>query len=396
MNFGRDYIIPKPFDPRLIATVPPAVAKAAIESGVALSPIKDWDKYEDELYERMGSDNKIIKLLLDRARSNPKKVVFAEADHLDVLKAAQIVYEEGVALPILLGRKDVIKELMHELEFEADIEIIDPKLDEQTEQRNVYAQKYWERRKRNGVTLFDAKRLMRERNYYAAMMVNLGDADAMVSGYARSYPTVVRPVLETIGKFDGVDKVATTNLMLTGRGPLFISDTSININPTAKELANIAQMTNYTVKMFGLNPVIAMISYANFGSSKDPQAAKVREAVSLLHHSNPDMIVDGEIQADFALNATMLKNKFPFSKLAGQKVNALVFPNLDAANSNYKMLKEQKGIESIGPIMLGMKKPVHIFQLGASVEEMVNMTAIAVVDAQQKEKHEKDKKNRHP
>jgi len=396
LNFGRDYIIPKPFDPRLIATVPPAVAKAAIESGVALSPIKDWDKYEDELYERMGSDNKIIKLLLDRARSNPKKVVFAEADHLDVLKAAQIVYEEGVALPILLGRKDVIKELMHELEFEADIEIIDPKLDEQTEQRNVYAQKYWERRKRNGVTLFDAKRLMRERNYYAAMMVNLGDADAMVSGYARSYPTVVRPVLETIGKFDGVDKVATTNLMLTGRGPLFISDTSININPTAKELANIAQMTNYTVKMFGLNPVIAMISYANFGSSKDPQAAKVREAVSLLHHSNPDMIVDGEIQADFALNATMLKNKFPFSKLAGQKVNALVFPNLDAANSNYKMLKEQKGIESIGPIMLGMKKPVHIFQLGASVEEMVNMTAIAVVDAQQKEKHEKDKKNRHP
>ncbi|MEZ4794070.1 MAG: NADP-dependent malic enzyme [Flavobacteriaceae bacterium] len=396
LNFGRDYIIPKPFDPRLIATVPPAVAKAAIESGVALSPIKDWDKYEDELYERMGSDNKIIKLLLDRARSNPKKVVFAEADHLDVLKAAQIVYEEGVALPILLGRKDVIKELMHELEFEADIEIIDPKLDEQTEQRNVYAQKYWERRKRNGVTLFDAKRLMRERNYYAAMMVNLGDADAMVSGYARSYPTVVRPVLETIGKFDGVDKVATTNLMLTGRGPLFISDTSININPTAKELANIAQMTNYTVKMFGLNPVIAMISYANFGSSKDPQAAKVREAVSLLHHSNPDMIVDGEIQADFALNATMLKNKFPFSKLAGQKVNALVFPNLDAANSNYKMLKEQKGVESIGPIMLGMKKPVHIFQLGASVEEMVNMTAIAVVDAQQKEKHEKDKKNRHP
>lgn len=394
LTYGRDYIIPKPFDPRLIATIPPAVAKAAMESGVATEPITDWDKYVDALYARMGSDNKIVRLLMDRARRAPKRIVFAEADHLDVLKAAQIVYEDGIATPILLGREQVIRELMAELDFDADVEILDPKSDEQLDSLNRYAEKYWEGRKRNGVTLYDAKRLMRERNYFAGMMVNAGDADGMIAGYARSYPAVLRPVLETIGKFDGVDKVATTNLMLTDRGPLFLSDSSINIDPTAKELANIAQMTNYTVKMFGLNPVIAMISYANFGSSKDPRAQKVREAVRLLHASNPDMIVDGEVQTDFALNTEMMQSKFPFSKLAGKKVNAMIFPNLDSANSNYKMLKELEGISSIGPIMLGMKKPVHILQLGASVEEMVNMAAICVVDAQQKEKRKSEKAKR--
>lgn len=392
LSFGKDYIIPKPFDPRLIATIPPAVAKAAMDSGVATEPITDWDAYEDELRGRLGSDNKITRLLMDRARMNPKRIVFAEADHLDVLKAAQIVHEDGIAIPVLLGRTSVIKELMEEIDYEGDVEIIDPKSDEQLDKLKEYAHQYWENRKRNGVTLFDARRLMRERNYFASMMLNKGDVDGMISGYGRAYPAVLRPVLETIGKFDGVNKVATTNLMLTGKGPIFISDTSINIDPTAKELANIAQMTNYTVKMFGLKPVIAMISYANFGSSKDPHAAKVREAVRMLHKSNPDMIVDGELQTDFALNSQMLKSKFPFSKLAGNKVNALVFPNLDSANSNYKTLKEQKDVESIGPIMLGMKKPVHILQLGAKVEEIVTMTAIAVVDAQQKEKREQEEK----
>jgi malate dehydrogenase (oxaloacetate-decarboxylating)(NADP+) len=396
LQFGRDYIIPKPFDPRLIIAVPPAVAKAAMESGVALAPIKDWERYEEELLDRMGNDHKMLRLLFDRARSKPKRVIFAEADHLDVIKAAQIVFEEGVAKPILLGRKEVILELMQEIDFDEDVEIIDPKSDDQDERRTAYAQAFWQLRKRKGVTLNDANRLMRERSYFGSMMINLGDADAMVSGYARAYPTALRPILETVGRFDGVDKVAATNLMLTPKGPIFISDTSINIDPTAKELANIAQMTNYTMKMFGVNPVIAMISYANFGSSDDPHAAKVREAVRLLHESNPDMVVDGELQVDFALNSEMLKNKFPFSKLAGRKVNALVFPNLDAANSNYKMLKEQKDVDSIGPIMLGLRKAVHIFQLGASVDEMVNMTAIAVVDAQQKEQAEKQKKRKKP
>ncbi len=389
LAFGKDYIIPKPFDPRLITAVPPAVAKAAMESGTATTEILDWEKYQDELYARMGSDNKIIRLLLNRAKLNPKRIVFAEADHLDVLKAAQIVYEEGIGIPVLLGRKEIIIQLMEQIDFDADIEIIDPKSDENVDKLQYYAQKLWEKRRRKGVSLYTAEKLVRERNYFAGMMLSLGDVDCMISGYARSYPSVVVPVFETIGRFEGVAKVATTNLMLTKRGPLFFSDTSINIDPSAKDLAKIAQMTNYTMKMFGLEPVIAMISYANFGSSKDPHATKVSEAVDLLHKSNPDMIVDGELQADFALNPEMLEKKFPFSKLAGKKVNALIFPNLDAANSNYKLLKELNNVESIGPIMLGMRKPVHILQLGASVEEMVNMAAVAVVDAQQKEKRER-------
>ncbi len=390
LNFGTDYIIPKPFDPRLIATVPPAVAKAAMESGVATAPITDWEKYVDELNERMGSDNKIIRLLMNRAKTNPKRIVFAEADHLDVLKAAQIVHDEGIGTPILLGRREVIEELMEQIEYDNEVTIIDPKSDEEEDHRNRYAEKHFKNRQRSGVTLFDAKNMMRQRNYFASMMVNEGDADCMISGYSRAYPAVVRPVLETIGRFDGVSKVATTNLMLTKRGPLFISDTSINIDPTAKELAKIAQMTNYTMKMFGLDPVIAMISYANFGSSKDIHATKVRDAVSYLHRTNPDMHVDGELQTDFALNKELLQKNFPFSKLAGKKVNALIFPNLDSANSNYKLLKELNNVESIGPIMLGMRKPVHILQLGASVEEIVNMAAVAVVDSQQKEKRVKE------
>lgn len=391
LNFGRDYIIPKPFDPRLIVAVPPAVAKAAMESGVATNPITDWTKYQDDLYARMGSDNKLIRLLFNRAKLDPKRIVYTEAEHIDVLKAAQVVYEEGIGIPVLLGRKDVIKEHMKQLEFDADLEIIDPKNDKQPEKLKLYAHKFWEKRKRKGITLYDAEKLMRERNYFGGMMLNEGDADAMISGYSRSYPVVIKPVFETVGRFEGVDKVATTNLMLTNKGVLFIADTAINIEPTAKELAKIAQMTNYTIKMFGLEPVIAMISYANFGSSQNPNAVKVREAVSILHKTNPDMIVDGEIQADFALNPELLKEKFPFSKLAGKKVNTLIFPNLDAANSTYKLLKELNQSESIGPIMLGLRLPVHLVQMHASVDEMVNMSAVAVVDAQQKEK----RKNKH-
>ncbi len=387
LNFGRDYIIPKPFDPRLITEVPPAVAKAAMESGVAKNPILDWERYEDELLERMGNDNKITRLLMNRAKMDPKRVVFAEADHLDVLKAAQIVHDEGIAIPILLGRRDVIRELMHEIDFHAEeVEIIDSKSDDENDRRNRYAEVYWRTRNRKGVTKYDAELLMRQRNYFAAMMVNAGDADALLSGYSRSYPTVLKPMLELIGKAKGVSKVAATNLMNTSRGPIFISDTSVNIDPSAKELAKIAQMTARTVRLFGMEPVMAMISYANFGSSRNENAEKVKEAVAYLHRFYPDLVVDGEMQTDFALNKEMLQKKFPFSKLAGMKVNTLIFPNLDSGNSTYKLIKELNKTESVGPILMGMNKPVHVLQLGASVEEMVNMTAVAVVDAQEKER----------
>ena len=386
LTFGKDYIIPKPFDPRLIAAIPPAVAKAAIESGVALAPITDWEHYEDTLLERMGSDNKIVRLLFNRAKLNPKRVVFAEADQLNVLKAAQIVLEEGIATPILLGRRDEIERLMEELEFNDEVLIIDPKADESSIQKNKYAEIYWKQQQRKGVTLLAAQKLMRERNYFAAMMVNEGDADALISGYSSNYGSVVKPMLNLIGLAPGSTRIATTNVMITQRGPMFLSDTAININPSADDLIKIAQMTSGVVKMFGIEPVMAMISYSNFGSSKDKTATKVREAVSYLHRRHPDLLVDGELQTDFALNSDMLKQNFPFSRLANKKVNTLIFPNLESANITYKLLKELNKAESIGPIMMGLRKPVHILQLGASVDEIVNMTAVAVVDAQQKGK----------
>jgi len=385
-TFGKDYIIPKPFDPRLITTVPPAVAKAAMDSGVAQEPITDWLKYNDQLLERVGEDNKITRLLLDRARTAPKRIVFAESDQLDVLKAAQIVLDEGIAIPVLLGNREVILELMAEIDFTADVEIIDPKAEDEVDHVNKYAEIYWQARKRKGVTLFDAQKIMRQRNYFAAMRVQHGDVDGMISGHSRSYPSVVKPVLEVIGAAKNVDKVATCNLMLTSRGPLFLADTSINIEPTAKEIAKIAQMTSRAVRMFGLDPVIAVTSYSNFGSSSHVNATKGREAVAYLHKYHPELIIDGEVQADFALNSEMLQKKFPFSKLAGKKVNTLVFTNLDSANITYKMIKELEKAENIGPIMLGLNKPVHVLQLGASVDEMVHMAAICVVDAQEKKK----------
>jgi malate dehydrogenase (oxaloacetate-decarboxylating)(NADP+) len=391
ITFGRNYIIPSPFDPRLITVVAPAVAKAAMDSGVALNPILDWHKYEEELLDRLGTDNKMVRLITNRAKMDPKKIVFAEAEQIDVLKAAQIVFEEGIGFPILLGNKEIILELKQELGFDADVEIIDPKVSAEESRRDTFAKVYWESRQRAGISLYDARSLMRERNYFAAMMVNEGQADALVTGYSRSYPSVVKPMLQLIERAPGVSLVATTNMMLTSRGPMFLSDTAININPSAIDLAKIAIMTANAAKVFGIVPVIAMISFSNFGSSTNEGAAKVREAVAYLHKNHPDMVIDGEIQADFALNPEMLKNKFPFSKLAGKKVNTLIFPNLESANITYKLLKELNKVDSIGPIMLGMGKPVHIFQLGASVEEMVNMAAIAVIDAQVKEKYKAKK-----
>ena len=384
LTFGKDYIIPKPFDPRLITNVPPMVAKAAMDSGVAKQPIENWDQYEEELHGRLYGDKKIVRLLLNRAKANPKKIVFSEADHLDVLKAAQIVSEEGIGYPVLLGDKDIINELRNEIEFDDDVLIIDPKSDTEKNNREKYGTSFWNKRKRKGVTLLDSIDKMKQRNYYAGMMLSSGDVDALISGYSRSYPATFKPVIETIGKSKGISKVATTNLMITNKGPLFFSDTSINIDPSPKDLAIIAKMTAETVKMFGITPAIAMVSYSNFGSSPHPMASKVNQAVKYLHRYYPDLCVDGGIQSDFALNKEMLSNKFEFSKLSGKNVNTLIFPNLDSANTNYKLVKELDKALSIGPIMMGMSKAAHIIQLGASVDEMVNMSALAVVDAQKK------------
>ncbi|MEN8185739.1 MAG: NADP-dependent malic enzyme [Bacteroidota bacterium] len=386
LHFGRDYIIPKPFDSRLIYEIPPAIAKAAIDSGVAKKPIKDWETYKLELEDRLGTGNKLMRIITNRAKTKPKRVVFAEADQLDVLKAAQIVYEEGIAKPILLGNKKVIKRLMKEITFEAKIPIIDPKAKSEEKRRHKFAEEYWKQNRRKGITSYEARRWMRERNYFAAMMVNNKMADALVTGYSRSYPTVAKPMIEVIGKQEGIKKVSATNLMLTKRGPLFLSDTAMNINPNAEELAEIARMTNTTMKMFGIKPNLAFVSYSNFGSTQGTSSKKIQEATSYLHESYPEIDIDGELQADFALNTQMRSDKFSFSKIEGKKVNGLIYPNLESANISYKLLKELNNVESVGPIIMGLKKPVHLLQLHASVDEIVNMVCIAVVDAQEKAK----------
>ena len=382
LSFGKDYIIPKPFDPRLISTVPVAVAKAAIDSGVASVSIENWDKYSRDLDKRKGNDDRIIRLIRAKAKLDPKKIIYTEADRLEVLKAAQIVYEEGIAEPILMGRVDRIKKLMKEIDFEHKLKIIDLSLEKSKNKIKRFGKIFYKQRKEKGLTLSQAVKLLRTRDYFASMMVKLGEADALVSGYSRSYPEVIKPILKVIGKGKGVRKIAATNLMLTSKGPIFLSDTSININPSYNELAYISIMTANTAKMFGYKPVIAMLSFSNFGSSSHPMANKVENAVKFLRRSHPNMIVDGPIQSDFALNKLMLTNKFEESKLGNQKVNILVFPNLDSANITYKVIKEIDGAKSIGPIIMGLDKAVHILQLKPSVEEIVNMSAIAVVDAQ--------------
>ncbi|MEO0571151.1 MAG: NADP-dependent malic enzyme [Bacteroidota bacterium] len=391
LTFGKEYIIPKPFDPRLIAKIPPAVAKAAFKSGVAKAPVKNWEAYEEQLMQRSGNDNKVVRMLHNRAKVNPKRIVFAEAELLDVMKAAQIVYDEGIAIPILLGNRATIEKLKTELEFDAEVEIIDPRDEDSKEIRTRYARKLWQLRKRKGETEYSSRVNMGKRNYFGSMMLLEDEADGMISGYSRAYPKVLKPVFEVIGRAQGIENASTVNIMITERGPLFLADTSINIDPNAEQLAEIALMTANVAKTFGFDPVMAMLSYANFGSSNHHEARKVREAVSLLHEKHPDLTVDGEIQTDFALSQELCHNNFPFSKLAGRKVNTFIFPNLDAANITYKLLKGLNKADSIGPIMLGLRKAVHILQLGASVDEMVNMAAVAVIDAQEREKRKKAK-----
>ena len=389
LTFGSDYIIPKPFDPRLIERIPPAVAKAAIDSGVAKTTIEDWDKYKQELFLRSGSEKKLVRQIHNRAKSDPKRIVFAEGEQLDVIKAAQIVYEEGIAIPIILGRKHIIKELMEELEFDGAIEIIDPKADAAEEKREDYGMRYWEGRKRTGITKYLALSRMRERTYFGAMMVKMGDADGMLSGYSRAFSSVVKPYLEIIGVSEGYNRVASANIMITDQGPIFLADTSMNIDPSTECLTDIALMTKSMVEAFGFEPVMAMLSYSNFGSSIHPNADKVKKAVRHLHEHYPEMIVDGELQLDFALNKELHQKIFPFSKLSGKQVNTLVFPNLESANITYKLLKEVNKSDSIGPFLMGINHPVHVLQLGSSVSEIVNMTAITVLDAQERNKTNK-------
>lgn len=383
LQFGRDYIIPKPLDPRLITTVAPAVAKAAIDSGVAAAPIEDWEDYKLTLIQRMGRDNTLMDRLSTRAKTAPKRVVFAEADHFKILKAAQIAQHEGIAIPILLGNKEKIEVIAEEYGINiSGLEIIDPRSEGQLQRVTEFGELFYELRKRRGFNFFEARKIMRERNYFGSMLVRTGYADALISGLTRKYPDTIRPALQVIGIREGVNRVAGLYIMMTKRGPYFFADTTVNMNPSAEELAEITVLVAQAIKNLNVEPRIALLSYANFGSAEGNDSVKVRDAVKILHDKHPELIVDGELQANFALNNDLLKEQFPFSKLVNQRVNTLIFPNLASGNIAYKLLQEIGEAEAIGPFLLGMRKPVHVLQLGSSVREIVNMVTLAVVDAQ--------------
>tara|TARA_B100001093_G_scaffold290477_1_gene277381 strand:+ start:8914 stop:11190 length:2277 start_codon:yes stop_codon:yes gene_type:complete len=385
ITFGPDYIIPKPNDPRLISKVAPAVAKAAIESGVSKIKIEDWEAYKVSLMKRIGRDNKFLRNVTTRAKINPKRIVFSEGDHYNVLKAAQIIKDEMIGIPILLGRIDKIQMLIQEHGFDFDgIEIIDPKLDAMAEKINLFGDVLWDKRSREGYTQYEARRKMRERNYFGAMMVELGEADAMISGFSRNYPETIRPALQIVGTAEGISKVAGLFVIMTSNGPMFFADTTINVNPNAHELADIAELSADAVLRMGIRPIIALLSYSNFGSTNDAQSKKVKQAVNILHLRRPDLTIDGEVQANFAVNKDSLSEKFPFSRLKNKQVNVVIFPNLESGNISYKLLQELAGFETIGPILIGLKKTIHILQLGASVKEIINMSTLAVADAHNK------------
>ena len=383
IKFGRTQIIPKPVDPRLIYCVAPAVDKEAIDSGVARIKIDDWDAYELELKARLGLDNKLIRNITEKAKKSPKKVVFAEADHYKILKAAQVAYEEGIAFPILLGKRARILKLIEEYELDfGSCEIIDPRDEPQEEKRFEFAEILFEKRKRRGLTLYECKKMMRERNYFASAMVETGLADVMISGLTRNYKDTIRPALQVIGIDDDVNKIAGMYILITKDGPYFFADTTVNLNPSVQEIVDITLLVNKIIKRFKIQPKIALLSYSNFGSNEGEGALKMREATRILHRDHPDIIVDGEVQANFALNEEMLKDYFPFSQLTNKKTNTLIFPNLSAGNIAYKLVKEMNELEAVGPILLGMKKPCHILQIGSSVREILNMITVAVVDVQ--------------
>lgn len=383
MAFGPEYIIPKPLDPRLLASVAPAVAKAAMESGVAKKQIDDWDKYVLELNKRLGLDNQVMRVIGTKARRDPRRIVFAEADNQKILKAASIIYDDGIAYPILLGDETRIRKIAEENQIDlADLPIIDPKSDAMEEKRNFYAELFFKKRQRKGFNYYESKKMMRDRTHYGCMMVETGDADAMISGLTRNYVDAIKPALQIIGTEEGVKKIAGMYLLLTKKGPLFLADTTVNFNPTAEELADITIMVAREVRNFNITPRIAMLSYSNFGSSDSPEAKLVAEATKLVKQRNPSLIVDGEMQAWVPFSKDILKDSYPFSDLVDEDVNVLIFPNLAAGNIAYNLLKEVGGADAIGPILLGIKKPVHVLQLGSSVRSIINMANIAVVDAQ--------------
>ncbi len=385
MAFGPEYIIPKPFDPRLLETVAPAVAKAAIESGVAQKPIEKWDTYIVELNKRLGLDNQIMRVLSNKARRDPKRIVFAEADNQKILKAASIIYDEGIAYPILLGEENKIRRIASANNIDlTDIPIVDPRSEDTEEKKNLYAELFFRKRQRKGYNYYESKKIMRDRNHFGCMMVETGDADAMISGLTKNYAEAIRPALQIIGTEEGVKKIAGMYMLLTKKGPLFLADTTINFNPSAEDLADITLLVAKEVRNFNLIPRIAMLSYSNFGSSDSPEARLVAEATKIVKQKNPSLIVDGEMQAWLPFNKEVLKDNYPFSALVDQDVNTLIFPNLAAGNVAYNLLKEVGGADAIGPILLGLKKPVHVLQLGSSVRSIINMANIAVTDAQLK------------
>ncbi|MBE8719928.1 NADP-dependent malic enzyme [Sphingobacterium pedocola] len=382
LRFGKDYVIPKPTDPRLITEVSIAVAKAAIDSGVARKHIEDWDAYKEELRKRLGKDDRIMRNMIDKAKSNPKRVVFAEADNYKTLRAAQIVKEEGIAIPILLGNKEKINGLIKEYGFEiGSVDIIDPQEEKDTERYEKFANHLYTKRQRRGVTKGEASKLITNRNYFAASMVEFGEADTLISGLTRNYASTIKPALQVIGAKEG-SRLAGMYMMLTEKGPLFLGDTTVNTDPTAQELAEIAVLLETAVKRFNIKPRLAMLSYSNFGSNEGTTATKVREAVKILHKDYPHIIVDGDLQANFALNKELLETNFPFSTLNGEAANTLIFPSLESGNIAYKLLQEVGNAEAVGPILLGMNKPIHVLQMDSSVREIVNMVTIAVVEAQ--------------
>lgn len=398
ISFGPTYIIPKPFDPRLLATVAPAVAKAAMESGVARINITNWDAYEIELNKRLGLDNQLSRILSNKAKSNPKRIVFADAENIKILKAAQQVLDEGIGYPILLGNEKKIREIATENSIDIDdMPIINPKDDEHEELRKKFGDIFFEKRHRKGINNYEALKAMKDRNHFGCMMVETGEADCMISGLRRNYPDTIRPAIQIIGMEDGVKKLAGMYLLFTKRGPMFLADTTVNFNPTAEELAEITLLVAKEVRHFNIVPKIAMLSYSNFGSSNSTEANMVRKAREIVKAKNPTLICDGEIQGMLAFNKEILKENYPFTELVNGEVNVLIFPNLAAGNIAHNLLQEIGGADSIGPILLGLKKPVHVLQLGSSIRSIYNMVVIAVVDAQSKNKssiHEEVKKSK--